>query len=81
MTSAKGSLLFLRRDEVVGMALRVERTYLGPQFACGEGVTEACLAVSSAWYVEEQRNLHLVVKQSEEVADLGPRHGMAGLAC
>jgi hypothetical protein len=43
MMSAKGSLLFLRREEVVGMALSVDRTYLGGQFAWGEGVTELYL--------------------------------------
>lgn len=39
MTRAKGNLDFFRRECVVGTALRVERTYLGPQFASGEGVT------------------------------------------
>lgn len=39
MTSASGSLLFLSKECVVGMALRVDRTYLGAQFASGEGVT------------------------------------------
>lgn len=40
--SANGSLLFLSSEEVVGIALSVDRTYLGGQFACGEGVTEDC---------------------------------------
>jgi hypothetical protein len=39
MTRAKGSFDFLRRECVVGTALRVERTYFGGQFASGEGVT------------------------------------------
>jgi hypothetical protein len=39
MTRAKGSLDFLRREFVEGMAFSVERTYLGGQFALGEGVT------------------------------------------
>jgi hypothetical protein len=41
MTSAKGSLDFLRRECVVGTAFRVDRTYLGGQFASGEGVALA----------------------------------------
>lgn len=40
MINANGSLLFLRREDVAGIALRVDRTYLGGQLACGEGVTE-----------------------------------------
>jgi len=39
MTSASGSLLFLSNECVVGMALTVDRTYFGAQFASGEGVT------------------------------------------
>lgn len=27
-------------EDVVGIALSVDRTYFGGQFACGEGVTE-----------------------------------------
>jgi len=38
--SAKGSLLFFSSEAVVGMAFSVDRTYLGGQLACGEGVTE-----------------------------------------
>lgn len=40
MIKAKGSLLFFSRDEVVGMAFKVDRTYFGGQLACGEGVTD-----------------------------------------
>lgn len=39
MTRANGNFDFLRRECVVGTALRVERTYVGGQFASGEGVT------------------------------------------
>ena len=39
MTNAKGSFDFFKREYVVGTALRVDRTYLGGQFAWGEGVT------------------------------------------
>lgn len=39
MTSAKGSFDFLSSECVVGIALRVDRTYLAGQFAKGEGVT------------------------------------------
>lgn len=39
MTSANGSFDFLRRECVVGIALSVERTYLGGQLAVGDGVT------------------------------------------
>jgi hypothetical protein len=39
MTSAKGSLDFLRSEWVVGTALRVDLTYFGGQFASGDGVT------------------------------------------
>ena len=42
MTRAKGSLDFLSRECVVGIALRVDRTYLGGQLAFGEGVTLVC---------------------------------------
>ena len=38
--SAKGSLLFFSRLDVVGIALSVDLTYLGGQLACGDGVTE-----------------------------------------
>lgn len=40
MIRANGSLLFLRSDEVVGIALSVDRTYFGGQLAWGEGVTD-----------------------------------------
>lgn len=49
MINAKGSLLFLRRELVAGMALRVDRTYLGEQLANGEGVTEDC--AECQWHV------------------------------
>ena len=39
MTSAKGSLLFLSNEWVVGTAFNVDRTYFGAQLASGEGVT------------------------------------------
>ena len=39
MMSAKGSLLFFSSECVVGTAFNVDRTYLGAQFASGEGVT------------------------------------------
>ena len=39
MTRAKGSFDFFNRECVVGTAFRVDRTYLGGQFASGEGVT------------------------------------------
>lgn len=39
MIKANGSFDFLRREWVVGTALSVDRTYLGGQFASGEGVT------------------------------------------
>ena len=39
MTRANGSLDFLSSELVEGMALSVERTYLGGQFASGESVT------------------------------------------
>lgn len=39
MTSANGNRDFLRRELVVGTALRVDRTYFGGVFAYGEGVT------------------------------------------
>lgn len=42
MTSANGSFDFLRREWVVGTALRVDRTYFEGQFASGEGVALAC---------------------------------------
>lgn len=49
MMRAKGSFDFLRRECVVGTALSVDRTYLGGQFACGEGVQLDCgLWVSSS---------------------------------
>lgn len=38
MTRANGSFDFLRREWVVGTAFRVDRTYLGGQFASSEGV-------------------------------------------
>lgn len=44
MIKANGSLLFFRREFVAGIALRVERTYLGEQLACGEGVTDDCMS-------------------------------------
>lgn len=40
--SANGSFDFLRREDVVGMALSVDRTYFGEQLACGDGVTDDC---------------------------------------
>jgi hypothetical protein len=39
MTRANGNFDFLRSECVVGMALSVDRTYFGGQFASGEGVT------------------------------------------
>ena len=36
---ANGNLDFFSKECCVGTALRVERTYLGGQLACGEGVT------------------------------------------
>jgi hypothetical protein len=42
MTRANGSFDFLRRECVVGTALRVDRTYFGGQFASREGVTLDC---------------------------------------
>jgi hypothetical protein len=39
ITSANGSFDFLSSECVVGIALSVERTYFGGQFAVGEGVT------------------------------------------
>jgi hypothetical protein len=39
MTRAKGRRDFLSKEWVVGTAFRVDRTYLGGQFAFGEGVT------------------------------------------
>jgi hypothetical protein len=64
MTRANGSFDFLRRECVVGIALRVERTYFGGQFASGEGVTldlRLVLASQSfarklATYVRRQNN-------------------------
>jgi hypothetical protein len=40
MIRAKGSLLFFNNEFVAGMAFSVERTYLGEQLECGDGVTE-----------------------------------------
>lgn len=40
MIRANGNLLFFSNEFVAGMAFKVERTYLGEQFACGEGVTD-----------------------------------------
>jgi hypothetical protein len=40
MINANGSLLFFNNDAVAGIAFRVDRTYLGEQLACGEGVTD-----------------------------------------
>jgi hypothetical protein len=40
MMSAKGNFDFFRREEVVGIAFSVDRTYLGGQLECGEGVTD-----------------------------------------
>lgn len=42
MTRAKGSFDFLRRECVVGTALRVDRTYLGGQLASSDGVQLDC---------------------------------------
>jgi hypothetical protein len=42
MMSASGSFDFLSRLCVVGMALSVDRTYLGGQLASGDGVTLLC---------------------------------------
>lgn len=39
MTRAKGSFDFLSSELVVGIALSVDRTYLGGALASGEGVT------------------------------------------
>lgn len=50
MIKANGSLLFLRREFVAGIALRVDRTYLGGQFACGDGVTEDYKISYIGWY-------------------------------
>lgn len=47
MTRAKGSFDFLRSELVEGMAFNVERTYLGGQFALGEGVTLDCATCQS----------------------------------
>lgn len=67
MTRAKGSFDFLRRECVVGTALRVERTYLGRQFAFGEGVTlDYSWLVEIGWQVS--RYLHLVVVRLREQA-------------
>ena len=38
--SANGIFDFLRSEAVVGIALRVDRTYFGGQLAKGEGVTD-----------------------------------------
>lgn len=46
MTRAKGSFDFLRREWVVGTAFRVDRTYLGGQFASSEGVQLDCCRIS-----------------------------------
>ena len=46
MTRAKGSFDFLRRPFVVGIALRVDRTYLGGQLASGDGVTLDLIRIS-----------------------------------
>jgi hypothetical protein len=42
MTRANGSFDFLSNECVVGMAFSVDRTYLGGQFASGDGVTLDC---------------------------------------
>jgi hypothetical protein len=42
MTRANGSFDFLSSECVVGTAFKVDRTYLGGQFASGEGVTLVC---------------------------------------
>jgi hypothetical protein len=39
MTKANGSFDFFKREWVVGRALRVDRMYLGGQFASGDWVT------------------------------------------
>lgn len=69
MIRAKGSLDFLRREAVVGIALSVLRTYLGGQFACGDGVTEDYGKVRLAYMITDEINdLHLVeVLSVEEV--------------
>ena len=48
MMSAKGSLDFLSSECVVGTAFRVDLTYFGGQFACGEGVTLDYMTPKSA---------------------------------
>jgi hypothetical protein len=47
MTSANGSLLFLRSEAVAGIAFKVERIYFGLTLACGEGVTEDFQSLSA----------------------------------
>lgn len=49
MTRAKGSFDFLRREWVVGTAFRVDRTYLGGQFASSDGVQLDCGRISHHW--------------------------------
>ena len=46
MTNANGSFDFLSRECVCGMQFNVLRTYLGGQFANGEGVAEVCKTVN-----------------------------------
>ncbi len=60
MTSANGSFDFLRREFVVGTALRVERTYFGGQFAFGEGVTLACYTVRRLLAFRRRSHIHLL---------------------
>lgn len=48
MTRAKGSFDFLRRECVVGTALRVDRIYLGGQLASSEGV-QLDFSLVSGW--------------------------------
>lgn len=57
MTRAKGSLDFFNKECVVGTALRVDRTYLGGQFACGDWVTLA-LGRLLAWRAVRQTEEH-----------------------
>jgi len=39
MMSANGNFDFFRSELLVGTAFNVDRTYLGGQLACGDGVT------------------------------------------
>ena len=54
MTRANGSFDFLSKEWVVGMALRVDRTYFGGQFASGEGVTLVCFILAYEVRVETE---------------------------